>query len=218
MPTYSLKPPITRLTAKEISGEMPEFKKSALAFCGIKEEELYLPDVNDGNPWLTRAVETTEVCSEIYAVATGDKSHLYSYYHYQPDRSPVGFLVINEFPQLKYAHLKCLWIEYLVAHPGTGDVGPTMLEYAVNLSEAGTCKGCVILGAGYPDAQEFYKKMGFKGTGLSIIEEVGEGNEVSDYEYPIMKLNPIKQIATWIYSGGWRLKTMNRRPFYFLRP
>ncbi len=93
-----------------------------------------------------------------------------------------------------------------------------MLEYAVNLSEAGNCKGCVILGAGYPDAQEFYKKMGFKGTGLSIIEEVGEGNEVSDYEYPIMKLNPIKQIATWIYSGGWRLKTMNRRPFYFLRP
>lgn len=200
MPRWSVAAPIRKVqNPATAAGYVRTIKADIESYCGESPE------------YETRRVHGGEVCDEILEVAEGVRSSEYSYYVYLFAGHPVGMLVINEWPQ-PYS-LGSLWIEYLVANPGTGDAGVTLVEYAVNLSEARNLRGFVALGAGYEDAEHFYGSLGFNPTGRMIAEDVGDEEP---YRYPVMRLVPNVARAHWTKSRGkWVLRRMAGRQYYF---
>jgi len=56
-------------------------------------------------------------------------------------------------------------IETLATHPGTAGAGTTMVEHAVNVSEAAGQEGHISgVSAAYPESEQFFREQGFEGN------------------------------------------------------
>jgi hypothetical protein len=105
---------------------------------------------------------------------------LYSPYACYLDGHPVGVMLLENGPPVE--------IGYMITHPGSSGVGATLVERAVNLSEAWGESGCVELTDNNAEARKAYIAMGF----------VDEGGQ--------MKLDPSTSDRWVQQQGQWRLK------------
>jgi hypothetical protein len=189
---YAKSAPISYLPASEAKVAIKNFENSIQSYYP-PEKRSGVRDTN-GNPesisrWDSRALSSMGQSRSSYDHA-GDPAHVYNF-----DGTPVGILKMRHSAGESR-------IDSLTTHPGTSQVGETMIEHAVNESQKNNNGG--VLGLYTTSASRgFYEKLGFTQVGGSMV------------------LNPSKHPDIWTSNEDtqtWALKQLDGRGYLSKNP